>query len=260
MEVTEEISLGESVFLEPKFTPDDETLPIMYRVSAEIVGEPTPLCSQLVATGTTSPFFYTGQLTELVTEPASTTGHGLLEVSLASADGVAPGATCTVDIVYRGWHKDSPENSGYTDEERDRFAFVIVAAEEEVAEDVVVDEPAPEPEPNNVEPEAPPVEPEPEPIPEPEPTPEPLPEPEPEVQNFSPSGGGGDTEPTEPLNEPVPQNGAPEGGDSSPDAEAPEPPAEAPPAETPAVEEPPVEVPPPPAETPTPQAEAPPTE
>lgn len=250
-EVTEEISLGESVYLAPKFTPDDETLPIMYRVSAEIVGEATPLCSQLVATGTTSPFFYTGQLTSLVTEPASTTGHGLLEISLASADGIAAGAMCTVDIVYRGWHKDSPENSGYTDEERDRFAFVFVAADvEPLVEELVVDEPEVEAVPENTEPEAPSAEPEPLPIPNPEPSPEPAPEPE--VQNFSPSGGG-NSEPSEPTNEPTPQDGAPPGGDSSSDAESTEPPpaeiqTETPPTtatvpDTPSAETPPADVP-----------------
>lgn len=249
-EVTEEISLDESVFLAPKFTPDDATLPIMYRVSAEIVGEPTPLCSQLMANGTTSPFFYTGQLTSLITEPATTTGHGLLEVSLASADGIAAGAQCTVDIVYRGWHQDSLENSGYTDEERDRFTFVYVAPEAEVAPDIVPEPTVTEESVSESEEMPPPAEENPAPVPEPTPAPEPTQEPEqtpvPIVENFSPSGGNS-TEPSEPVNDPIPEDGAPEGDDTSSDTENPAPPPEtAPensPAETPPAEAPPVDVP-----------------
>lgn len=211
-EVTEEIAAGGSVIIQPKFTPDDGAFPIEYRVTSAVVGEHTPLCSLLIANGTTSPLVYSGPIVELVTEPATTTGHGFLEVSLPLADGISDGAVCTVDIIYRGWHVGAEDNTGYTDEESDRFTFVYRAPVEEIIEDVplVEETPLPTEEPQEetgaleVPPE-PPVE---QPAPSSGDTTEATEQPpvvEPVVENFSPSGGSTN----EPSGEPVPSGDAP---------------------------------------------------
>lgn len=231
-DVSVAITEGETVLVSPKFTPDSGTLPITYRISAEVVGEHTPLCSQLVAVGTTSPLLYTGPLTELVTEPATAIGHGHIGVSLASVDGVAPDSSCTVAIVYRGWNADLPENKGYTDEERDTFTFVYRAEEiiEETAPETVTEgqsESMPDEAPQEAvpEPETPPSEEVPVVPPSDESAPEPV------VENFSPSGGTpADAPPEEvqetPVSEPPAEETAPQ--DIAPEP-IPEPPSESPP-------------------------------
>jgi hypothetical protein len=124
-EVTVPIKIGERIFISPLFTPDDDTFPIQYRVRAEVMGEDSPLCTLLEAYGTTSPYLYSGALKNLVTEPATTTGRGNFMVYLPDAPNVPNGAECTVAIVYKGWYAEAPEGTGYTDEERDTFTFVL---------------------------------------------------------------------------------------------------------------------------------------
>ena len=132
-EVSMPIEQGQHIILAPLFTPDSHTFPIEYRVHAEMIGEPTPLCSLLQATGTTSPFVYSGLLRDLLTDPATTTGHGHLDVFLPDASVLGDGASCTIALVYQGWHAGALEGTGYTDEERDTFTFVYTAPEPEPA-------------------------------------------------------------------------------------------------------------------------------
>jgi hypothetical protein len=105
----------------------------MYRVTAEEPAElagAQPLCSMLMASGTT-PFVYSGPLLGIATDATTTPGRWSLDVSLPEADGIFSDAECTVHFVYRAWHKDSPEGTGYTDEKFDSFTFVFDAPEPE---------------------------------------------------------------------------------------------------------------------------------
>ena len=51
-----------------------------------------------------------------------------MQISLPDATGLSDGDECTVHFVYRGWSKDAPEGTGYTDEERDSFKFIFKGA------------------------------------------------------------------------------------------------------------------------------------
>ncbi len=185
-EITLPIAVGTPTIVSPRFMPDDETLPITYRVTTEVVGESNLLCSRLYASGTSSPFLYQGPLASLITEPATDVGHGHLDVTISDPSDLMNGMQCTVDVVYRGWHEDMPENTGYTDEERDRFTFVLGGiaesapeeAPEPITEESTTPEIAPESseEPTSPDTETETVDTETEPMPEPEPLP--LPEPE----------------------------------------------------------------------------------
>lgn len=127
-DVTVPISVGDHVYLAPLFSPDSNSFPIQYRVHAETL-EDSPLCTFLEAAGTSSPYFYTGALKDLHTETATSTGHGLLEVTLPSAANIANGTSCTIALVYEGWYEGAQENTGYTDREQDTFTFVLNAPE-----------------------------------------------------------------------------------------------------------------------------------
>lgn len=139
-EVTIPIEEGGSTTISPLFTPLPNTFDITYRVRAEVVGDETPLCGYIMATGTTSPYLYSGPLTYLVTNPATTTGHGNLEITLPQAPYVPDGDRCTIALVYRGWFTDAPENTGYTDEKRDTFTFVYSAPQQPVTTNVAQSE------------------------------------------------------------------------------------------------------------------------
>ena len=132
-DVTIPIHEGDVVALSPLFTPDPETFDIKYRVRAKVIGTHTSLCSLLNASGTSMPYIYDGLLADLVTKPATTTGHGHLDVSLPNAAGIVDGTECTVALVYDGWYVDAPENTGYTDSKQDTFTFVYDAPEEAIA-------------------------------------------------------------------------------------------------------------------------------
>ncbi len=126
-EVSTPIEAGGEIFLRPLMKTESGSSPIMYRAFIEEVGTPAPLCGLLLAVATTSPFVYSGALTSLSTEATTTTGHWGLSISLPDATGLSDGEKCTVHLVYRGWNKDAPENTGYTDEERDSFTFIFKA-------------------------------------------------------------------------------------------------------------------------------------
>jgi hypothetical protein len=126
-EVTIPIKEGDTVNLSPLFEPKPDSFDIRYRIRAEIVGSDSPLCTLLQAAGTSSPYVYNGTLKDLVTEPATTTGHGHLDVTLPNAAGLANGTECTIALAYNGWYAGAPEGTGYTDEQRDTFTFVFNA-------------------------------------------------------------------------------------------------------------------------------------
>lgn len=127
-EITMSIAQGEIIALSPFFSPDPNTFPIMYRVRVEEQGGPSPLCALLEADGTAPPFTYRGSLLSLYTNATTTAGYWNLRVSLPDALGLVDGDICTVRLVYRGWNRDVPENTGYTDEEYDSFTFVFRGA------------------------------------------------------------------------------------------------------------------------------------
>lgn len=146
-DVTIPITEGGEANLSPLFAPLPDTFAIKYRVRAEIVGDETPLCALLQASGTSTPYLYSGALKDLVTEPATTTGHGNLSVTLPSATDVPDGTQCTIALVYRGWFVDAPENTGYTDQKKDTFTFVysapapMLTTQEEVPPSTNVEQP-----------------------------------------------------------------------------------------------------------------------
>ncbi len=137
-EVTLPIHAGDRIQISPLFEPDSESLSMKYRVRAEIL-EDSSLCNLLEAHGTSSPYLYSGALRTLVTAPATTTGHGNLEVTLASAANIANGTRCSIALVYKSWHEAAPEGTGYSDEERDIFTFVLDAPAENTQENTQVD-------------------------------------------------------------------------------------------------------------------------
>lgn len=125
-EVTVPITPGTPTTLTLRYMPDTG-FPVTYRITTELVGDPNTLCSRLHASGTTSPYLYSGALLSLVTAPETVGGYGYVDISLTDESDLIPGMQCTVDFVYRGWHTGMPENAGYTDRESDRFTFVYGA-------------------------------------------------------------------------------------------------------------------------------------
>lgn len=126
------IELGESLQV-PVMTPEPGSFPIMYRVIVEETdldqNGPNLLCSLLDVNAVAPPFTYTGDLLTLSVEPSSVSGAWNVTFSLPDVAGLIQGDVCTFDLVYRGWHKDVPENTGYTDEERTSFTFMYEEGE-----------------------------------------------------------------------------------------------------------------------------------
>jgi hypothetical protein len=115
---------GSSLFI-PIVTPELGSGPLMYRVTSQQTGGSPAFCNALTLNATTSPFIYSGTLSGLTTTSTTTTGVWTIAIGLPSASGLTDGDVCLIDLVYRGWHKDAPENTGYTDEERVSFSFTL---------------------------------------------------------------------------------------------------------------------------------------
>jgi hypothetical protein len=127
----------------PVMTPEPGTFPTMYRVTASTTLPASPLCNALDANATTSPFTYSGDLLGLTVTATTTSGPWPLEISLPNATGLSDGDECSFDIVYRGWHKDVPENTGYTDEER--FEMLLTYSADADVFNIVLNEFLPNP-------------------------------------------------------------------------------------------------------------------
>src|SRR3989344_970785 len=111
----------------PLVTPEAGSLPTLYKVTAEQTGGSSVFCNALNASATTSPFIYNGPLLSLLTVATTTSGTWNLGVTLATTTGLTHGDICTIDLVYRGWHPDAPEYTGFTDEERVHIIFTYQA-------------------------------------------------------------------------------------------------------------------------------------
>ncbi|MBI5456681.1 lamin tail domain-containing protein [Candidatus Kaiserbacteria bacterium] len=121
------VEAGEHLVI-PIMTPEPGTFPTMYRIVTEEFDGPNTMCTLLDADATTTPFTYTGDLLALTVTATTTSGAWPLEISLPSVLGLVEGDECVVDLVYRGWHKDVPENTGYTDEEKVRITLTYTAS------------------------------------------------------------------------------------------------------------------------------------
>jgi hypothetical protein len=112
----------------PIMTPESESLDILYRVFTEPVGATTTtLCTRINLTATTSPFIYSGPLLGATTTATTTVGAWQIGLTLGTTTGLTNGDTCSVDLVYRGWHPQALEYTGFTDEERVRLNLTYEA-------------------------------------------------------------------------------------------------------------------------------------
>ena len=96
--------------------------PLQYSVTATTTtGDPT-LCASIELLGT-APFVYDGPLLALQSATTTQTGPWALMFSLAPGSNVAPGSTCSVDLIYTGWNASAVTGQGYTDTERLSLTF-----------------------------------------------------------------------------------------------------------------------------------------
>ena len=109
--------------LVPVFTPISGSFDTRYRVFAQKQSGQVAFCNALLASATTSPIVYGGQLLSLSTGDTTTSGPWPLSLSLTSLLGVSHNDVCYVDLIYRGWRDGASEGEGYVDEERVRLSL-----------------------------------------------------------------------------------------------------------------------------------------
>lgn len=104
-------------------TPEPGSVDMHYHTTVEYVSGSATLCNALMAS-VASPFAFSGGLLLLdgyaFVVPSLTIG-----TTLTDSAGLTDGDQCEVDIVFRSWNKDVPENTGYVDEERVNVTFTF---------------------------------------------------------------------------------------------------------------------------------------
>ncbi|MBM3272094.1 hypothetical protein FJY94_02300 [Candidatus Kaiserbacteria bacterium] len=102
------------------------SFPATLRVSFDETGGVPALCAALALSATGTPFIYSGTLLSF-SATTSSFAPFTFDVLLPNDTGLADGDTCALDIVYRAWAADTPENTGYTDEKRVPYSFTYHA-------------------------------------------------------------------------------------------------------------------------------------
>ena len=120
-----DMSHGEQMIV-PVMTPGADSEPIQYFVQAHMVGGDSALCSAIQLLGT-APFVYDAPLLSLSTGTSTETGPWALTFSLPPSARPALSASCSVDLIYRGWDARVAWGQGYSDEEHVLLAFSVSA-------------------------------------------------------------------------------------------------------------------------------------
>lgn len=105
----------------PMMFPLDGSNEIQYSVSSEFVSGDLGFCSSIKALGA-FPFPYDGNLIGLQTGFTTQTGSWALTFSVPNIS-LFSGATCTVDLVYKGWNATSIVGEGYSDVQKVSITF-----------------------------------------------------------------------------------------------------------------------------------------
>ncbi len=117
-----QVSISEGgELLVPYMFPLVDSKEIQYSVNSTFVSGDLGLCSSIKALGA-FPFPYDGNLIGLQTGFSTQTGSWALTFSVPDIS-LFSGATCTVDMVYKGWNKDSVVGEGYSDVQKVTITF-----------------------------------------------------------------------------------------------------------------------------------------
>ncbi len=111
-----------TTILTPIMTPDVDSVPIQYWVSAQVVGGDINLCNNIDMVGT-FPFPYNNRLNLLQTATTTTTGAWSIEFSIFGDRTQYANTSCTFDLIYRG--KMDGLVSGYTDTQTVTIVFNV---------------------------------------------------------------------------------------------------------------------------------------
>jgi hypothetical protein len=121
---TQTLTVGQSEQLfVPTMTLGDDSEPVQYRVNVQMMSGDATLCDALTVY-TTAPLIYSGPFLSMATATTSQTGPWALTFEASAQEGIAAGASCQVDLIYKGWGVGSAEGVGYSDTHRVSLTFV----------------------------------------------------------------------------------------------------------------------------------------
>lgn len=99
-------------FVVPVFTPNEDSEPIQYSISAYMTGGDTTLCG-LLHIEATSTFSYSGALLLLATPMLTTTGEIPFYFSIPDDYSANENSSCFVDLIFAGRNQGAEAGAGY---------------------------------------------------------------------------------------------------------------------------------------------------
>lgn len=106
-------------------TPDEDSIPLRYDVSARVEDGSLLLCEQIIVESG-DPLLYDDALSHMTGTDVSFSAPWKLSFMLENDNGLSNGDTCTIAIMFTAWYVDHEHEDGYVDEETVTLTFEYI--------------------------------------------------------------------------------------------------------------------------------------